>query len=205
MEQQHVIVEPERVVTATVILRAWSREDAEEALEIYGDQATAEAIGRNHPVADLAEMKGILQQWNLQSSRSPVPQGLWAVEAVDDGRLLGGATLLPFSARDPELVMGWHLRPGARGHGVAGVIGHALAHQAFSAADVDGVYVVAAPQNTASLAVGRRLGMTEVDTHDWTHHGVRLTVLRMSRADLHNIRPGVSLDSSYNPDGLDDW
>jgi RimJ/RimL family protein N-acetyltransferase len=134
-----------------------------------------------------------------------VPQGLWAVEAADDGRLLGGATLLPFSSRDPQLVMGWHLRPEARGHGVAGQIGHALAHQAFLAVDVDEVFVAAPTQNAGSLAVAKRLGMTVVDDFDWAHDGVRLEVLRMGRTDLHKIRPGISLDYSYDPDGLDDW
>jgi hypothetical protein len=74
------------------------------------------------------------------ATRGPVPQGLWAVEAADDGQLLGGATLLPFSPRDPQLVMGWHLRPEARGHGVAGQIGM-LWHQAFLTGDVDEVFV----------------------------------------------------------------
>ena len=205
MAQQDIIVERERILTSTLILRPWSGEDAQEAFEIYGDPAAARAIGRAEPVADVAEMRAVLEGWDLQSSCSPVPQGLWAVEAVDDGRLLGGATLLPFSVRDPELVMGWHLRPSARGRGLATIVGHALAHQAFAAVDVTEVFVVAAPQNTASIAVALRLGMNEVDTYNWTHRGVRLKVHSMRRADLHNIRPGVSLDGSYNPEGLDDW
>jgi RimJ/RimL family protein N-acetyltransferase len=118
MDDLHVTIEPERIVTATLIMRSWSAEDAQGAFEIYGDPGTAEAIGRREPVRGLAEMRELLGHWNLQSSRSPLPQGLWAVEAADDGRLLGGATLLPFSPRDPQLVMGWHLRPEARGHGV---------------------------------------------------------------------------------------
>lgn len=203
--EQHVTIEPERILTPTLILRPWSREDAEEAFEIYGDPVVAEAIGRREPVADVSQMRDVLETWNLQSSGTPVPQGLWAVEDADDGRLLGGATLLPFSVDDPELVMGWHLRPAARGRGFAGIIGHALAHQAFSAAEVTEVFVVAAPQNTASVAVAERLGMDEVDAHGWRHGDVGLRVFRMGRADLHNIRPGISLDSSYNPEGLDDW
>ncbi|GAA2890353.1 GNAT family N-acetyltransferase [Nonomuraea rubra] len=205
MDDLHVTIEPERIVTLTLILRSWSAEDAQEAFEIYGDPRIAKAIGRRQPVRDLAEMRELLGDWDLRSSLSPVPQGLWAVEAADDGRLLGGATLLPFSPRDPRLMMGWHLRPEARGHGVAGQIGHALAHQAFLAADVDEVFVAAPPQNAGSLAVAKRLGMTVVDDVDWSHHGVRLEVLRMGRADLHKIRPGISLDNSYAPDGLDDW
>jgi hypothetical protein len=47
--------------------------------------------------------------------------------------------------------------------------------------------------------------MTVVDDMDWTHGGVRLTVMRMDRADLHKIRPGMSLGDSYDPEGLGDW
>jgi RimJ/RimL family protein N-acetyltransferase len=205
MDDLHVTVEPERIVTSTLILRSWSVEDAGAAFEIYGDPSTAVGIGRREPVRDLAEMRELLGHWNLRSSQSPPPQGLWAVEAADDGRLLGGATLLPFSSRDPQLVMGWHLRPEARGRGVAGQIGHALAHQAFVASDYEEVFVVAPAQDTASLAVGRRLGMSAVDDLDWAHGGVRLKVLRMGRADLHKIRPGISMDNSYDPEGLGDW
>jgi RimJ/RimL family protein N-acetyltransferase len=205
MENPHVTIEPERIVTSTLILRAWSAEDAPEAFEIYGDPSTTKAVGRRRPVRDVDEMRELLGHWDLQSSQSPVPQGIWAVEAVEDGQLLGGATLLPFSPRHPQLVMGWHLRPEVRGRGLAGHIGHALAHQAFLASDVEEVFVVAAAQNAGSLAVAKRLGMTPVDDVDWVRDGVRLEVLRMTRSDLHNIRPGVSLDYSYDPEGLDDW
>ncbi|MEV4571321.1 GNAT family N-acetyltransferase [Nonomuraea sp. NPDC049419] len=130
MDDLHVTIEPERIVTPTLILRSWSAGDAQGA---------------------------------------------------------------------------WHLRPEARGHGVAGQIGHALAHQAFLAADVEEVFVAAPVQNAGSLAVAQRLGMTAVEDVTWIHDGVRLEVLRMGRADLHKIRPGVSLDRSYDPDGLNDW
>lgn len=205
MDDLHVTIEPERIVASTLVMRPWSAEDAAEAIEIYGDPGTATATGRREPVHDLAQMRELLGQWNLRSSQSPVPAGLWAVEAADDGRLLGGATLLPFSRLHPQLVMGWHLRPGSRGHGAAGQIGHALAHQAFFASDVEEVFVAAPARNPGSLAVARRLGMTPVEDLGWTHDGVALEVLRMRRADLHKIRPGISLDNSYDPEGLGDW
>jgi hypothetical protein len=46
--------------------------------------------------------------------------------------------------------------------------------------------------------------MTVVGDFDWAHGGVRLEVLRMGRADLHKIRPGISMDDSHDPDGLGD-
>ena len=205
MSDCHVTVEREGVVTPDLILRPWSPDDATGAFEIYGDRATAEAIGRRHPVADPEEMRTVIEGWAERSSKLPVPQGLWAVEATNDGQLIGGASLLPFSSANPELVLGWHLRPGSRGRGAAGQIGHALAHQAFFSSAVDQVFVVAGTDNAASIAVARRLGMSDVDSMPWSHQGIRLHVLRMNRDALHRIRPGVSLDSSYNPEGLDDW
>ena len=205
MDEQHVTTEPGRIVTSTLVLRSWSAQDAPGAFEMYGDPRIAEGIGLRNPVPDLAEMRDLLGQWDRQSSQSPLPQGLWAVDSADDGELLGGATLLPFSSRVHQLVMGWHLRPQARGRGVAGQIGHALAHHAFIASDVDEIFVAAPAKNAGSINVARRLGMETVDAHDWAHRGVPLEVLRMSRAELHKIRPGVSMDSSYDPDGLDDW
>lgn len=204
MSDCHVTIERERIVTQSVILRPWSEEDAAEATAIYGDQATAEAIGRR-PVAGAGEMRTVLVRWAERSAKTPVPQGLWAVEAVNDGQLVGGASLLPFSPSEPDLVMGWHLRPESRGSGIAGLIGHALAHQAFFSSDVDEVFVVAGTDNAASIAVARRLGMSDVKSTNWSHQGIRLHVLRMTRDDLHRIRPGVSLDNAYNPEGLDDW
>ncbi|MDF1604083.1 hypothetical protein [Nocardioides sp. YIM 152315] len=47
--------------------------------------------------------------------------------------------------------------------------------------------------------------MRAVDDLMWTHAGARLTVLEMARDDLHKVRPGVSLDGSYDPEGLIDW
>jgi RimJ/RimL family protein N-acetyltransferase len=205
MNDLHVTIEPDRIVTATLVMRSWAADDAVDALEIYGEAGTARAIGRGKPVADVPEMRELLAQWSLQSSRRPVPQGLWAVEATEDGSLLGGATLLPYSSTIPELVMGWHLRPDARGRGIAGQIGHALAHHAFISGDAHAVYVAAPAGNAAVLAVGRRLGMRAADDINWTHAGIRLEVLRMVRNDLHSIRPGISLDSSYDPEGLGDW
>lgn len=205
MDDLHVTIEPGRIITPNLIMRSWAAEDARQAFEIYGNASTAMAIGRRRPVRDVAEMRDLLGHWNLQSSQSPLPQGRWAVEAAEDGSLLGGAALLPFSPRDPQLVMGWHLRPAVRGRGLAGQIGHALAHQAFLANDVEEIFVAVPAQNAASLAVARRLGLTTVDDLNWTYDGVRLKVLRMSQSDLHKIRPGISMDNSYDPEGLVDW
>lgn len=57
------------------------------------------------------------------------------------------------------------------------------AHQAFLASDIEDVFVATQTQNAGSLAVAKCLGMTHVDDLDLAHHGVKLEVLRMRRAD----------------------
>jgi hypothetical protein len=99
MDDLHITIEPERIVTPTLILRSWSAEGAQGAFEIYGDPRIAKAIGGPQPVRDVAEMRELSGDWNLRSSQSPVPQGLREVEAADDGQLLDPASLQ--SARCP--------------------------------------------------------------------------------------------------------
>lgn len=41
MDDLHITIEPERIVTPTLILRSWSAEDTQGAFEIYGDPRTA--------------------------------------------------------------------------------------------------------------------------------------------------------------------
>lgn len=62
-----------------------------------------------------------------------------------------------------------------------------------------------AAHNASSPNVAERLGMTRVEDLGWAHHDVQLEALRMKRADLHNVRPGVPLGYSCDPEGLDDW
>lgn len=45
MDDLHVTVETDRIVTSTLILRSWSAEDADGAFKIYANPGSAEAIG----------------------------------------------------------------------------------------------------------------------------------------------------------------
>jgi RimJ/RimL family protein N-acetyltransferase len=91
--------------------------------------------------------------------------GIWAIERLTDQVLVGtlllkpipvsrGQALLP--ADDVEI--GWHLHPDHWGHGYATEAGAAVLARAF-AAGLSRVIAVTAPENVASQAVCRRLGM----------------------------------------------
>jgi RimJ/RimL family protein N-acetyltransferase len=81
------------------------------------------------------------------------------------------------SANRGPVEIGWHLHPFAWGHGYATEAGAAAARRGF-AAGLDEVYAVVRPDNTRSLAVCRRLGMTPLGrTSRW--YGAELEAFRL--------------------------
>ena len=58
-------------------------------------------------VPDLAAMRLLLQQWVAEDDRMPPPAGRWAIDRRDDGRLLGGAILLPLPPGREDVEVGW--------------------------------------------------------------------------------------------------
>jgi len=103
-------VEP--LVTDRLVLRPWRVEDAAEALGTYGHPDIARWLSpeMDH-VPDLAAMRLLLQQWVAEDARLPAPAGRWAIDRRDDGRLLGGAILLPLPPGREDLEVGWQLHP----------------------------------------------------------------------------------------------
>jgi RimJ/RimL family protein N-acetyltransferase len=168
--------------TERLSLRPWQADDAATALGAYGDAAVARwltpAMDR---VRDQEAMRLVLQQWVAEDARMVVPAGRWAVELRQDGRLIGGATLLPLPP-DEEFEVGWQLHPDAWGHGYASETGRALARWAFDQG-IEQVIAVVRPSNTRAEAVVRRIGMEWVGETEKYHH-LRLQQYRLRPADL---------------------
>src|SRR6516225_7626131 len=148
----------ERLMTERLVLRPWRVEDAPAALKVYSDDEVARwltpAMDR---VLDEAAMRVVLQQWVAEDARMLTPAGRWAVELGQDGRLIGGATLLPLSP-DQEYEIGWQLLRDEWGHGSAAETGLALAQWAFQQG-IEQVIAVVRPANNRAVATVRRIGM----------------------------------------------
>ena len=155
-----VIVSPmaHRLVTERLALRPWSIDDAGAALAAYGDAEVARwltpAMDR---INDLAAMRVVLEQWVAEDARMITPAGRWAIELRQDGRVIGGATLLPLSP-DEEFEVGWQLHREAWGHGYATEAGLALARWAFGQG-IEQVIALVRPANTRAMEMVRRMGM----------------------------------------------
>jgi RimJ/RimL family protein N-acetyltransferase len=132
-------------------------------------------------VRDQDAMRVVLERWIAEDSRMLTPAGRWAIELREEGRIIGGATLLPLPP-DDEYEIGWQLRRDAWGHGYATETGTALALWAFQQG-LEQVIAVVRPTNTRAIATLGRIGMEWIgDTEKY--HNLRLHEYRLRPADL---------------------
>lgn len=107
--------------------------------------------------------------------------GSWAVQVRDTGVTAGTVLfkLLPNSDGSPasDVEVGWHFHPDSQGHGYATESARAVVERGF-ASGVPEVFAVVYPDNAASIAVCRRLGMTPIGrTNRW--YGMEVEVFRL--------------------------
>jgi RimJ/RimL family protein N-acetyltransferase len=171
-----------RLVTERLVLRGWTPDDAAAALGAYGDAQVARWLAPAMDVVpDQAAMRLVLQQWVAEDARMITPAGRWAIELSQEGRLVGGATLLPLPP-DEEFEVGWQLHPQAWGNGYATEAGLALARWAFEQG-IEQVIALVRPANTRAEATVRRIGMEWVGETE-KYHGLRLQEYRLRPGDL---------------------
>jgi RimJ/RimL family protein N-acetyltransferase len=102
--------------------------------------------------------------------------GIWAVEERATGRLVGRIGLSYHRLWPTEPEVGWKLDPEVWGRGYATEGGRASVRHAFEALGTPRVVSIVHPENTASIAVMRRLGL-EHDGDLWWPEG-ELELLR---------------------------
>ncbi len=156
--------------TERLALRAWTAADAPAVLDMYSRPEVVRFLGATpQPVIDEGQARDRIDRW---AERTQGLAGIWAIERRDrPGVPIGSALLVPLPRTDgaPSAAyeIGWHLHPDAWGHGYATEAAVALIDRA-AAAGLTQVRAVVYPQNEASRAVCRRLGMTEVGlTGEW--------------------------------------
>lgn len=176
-----MVVSGDRVETARLVLRPWRVADAPAALEVYGaDEVTRWLSPAVDRVADLERMEELLARWS--TAELEPPQRRWAVELLEDGTLVGSATLRALPPGEEDLEVGWQLAPAHWGHGYATEAAHAVAHYAFESG-AEEIFSVVRPRNTRGIATARRIGMEWVGETD-KYYDLRLQVYRLRRADL---------------------
>ena len=166
--------------TSRLMLRPWDADDPAEvaaAFDIYSRDEVARWLGAEPaPWPSVAAAQQRLRRWRGVFDEEP-GYGLWAV--VPNGSPTPVGTVLLVRLPDAggsltdDVEVGWHLHPGAWGHGYATEGAQRLLDHAFDDLGLSGVHAVAHSGNAPSTAVMRRLGMRDRGTTDrW--YGVTL-------------------------------
>jgi RimJ/RimL family protein N-acetyltransferase len=108
--------------------------------------------------------------------------GWWAFVDRESGELVGAGALqhLAKDASRPHEIA-WRLRRDAWGRGLAVEAAREIVRFAFEEVGAPCVYAIADPDNAASIAVMRRLGMRDVGPEE--HEGQICATWRLDRAD----------------------
>jgi RimJ/RimL family protein N-acetyltransferase len=172
----------QQLLTDRLLLRPWRPDDVSAAFASYGDDEVARWLSpAMEQVPDEQAMRKVLEQWIADTDRMLTPAGRWAVELRTDGRLVGGATLLPLPP-DDEYEIGWQLNRASWGNGYATETGLALARWAFNQG-LEQVIALVRPLNRRAEGTVRRIGMEWVGETE-KYHRLRLQEFRLRPADL---------------------
>lgn len=190
-----------RIATDRLLLREWRPADREPFAAMNADPRVAEhlptALDR---AASDAFLDRIVARWAADGF------GLWAVQRIDDGALLGftGLAAPPFEAHfTPAVEVGWRFAPFAWGHGYATEAARAALRFGFEELGLAEIVSFTVPANARSRAVMERLAMRHDSADDFDHpnlppgHPLRRHVLyRLSRAEWTSRAPAREAELS---------
>jgi RimJ/RimL family protein N-acetyltransferase len=146
-------------VFETERLRAvpWREDHAEAAFAAYSRPEFVRYLGNPTPHPDLDHTRAWIARINeLQDGHR---DGFWAVELRDTGEVIGATLCKPIPGGEGEYEIGWHVFPAHQFKGYATEIGRGAATYGFDVLGLDEVIAVVMPDNVASLAVAKALGM----------------------------------------------
>ena len=153
------------ITSDRLVLRPWRDDDADFLLDLESRWEVVRFLGA-HPTPMRTREEALASIARRRAVDHPI-HGIWAIATAADV-LVGNLLLkpIPVSAGEPsvgraEVEIGWHLHPGAWGHGYATEAAEAVLADAFSRG-LSEVLAVTDPENQASQAVCRRLGMTSL-------------------------------------------
>lgn len=175
--------------TARLVIRAWREEDRPLFHRINSDDRVMEFFPFRR---DRAQSDALMDR--LNDDIAAHGYGFAALELAESGELLGFCGVKQVDDLEPhvpagELEIGWRLAPEAWGKGYVTESARAWLGFAFDRLEAERVWSFAVASNSRSLAVMRRLGMSEVGAFDHprvpdTHPGLaRHTLYRIARPD----------------------
>jgi RimJ/RimL family protein N-acetyltransferase len=167
--------------TERCVIRDWRPDEAERAFDIYRRWEVAQWLGATPQALEEQEQATrLVARWNELNQEHP-DEGRWAIERKSDGAVVGTVILVRRPDGAGEFEVGWHLHPECWGQGFATEAARGVIGAAFDRG-LEEVFAVVRPDNAASIAVCRRLGMEELGRTD-RYYGTELELFRLGAAD----------------------
>jgi RimJ/RimL family protein N-acetyltransferase len=164
-----------RLETERLVLREPRLEDADDVLELVGDDEVMRWIGGETGGHELAA--ATVERWLARWEQMGV--GPFAV--VLDGHVIGRAGFLVWDSRDwtiptvgdagahAETELGWAIARRCWGHGYATEAARAARAWVYAERDVDRVISLIAPDNERSIRVAEKLGAAREERVETPH------------------------------------
>ena len=169
--------------TERTVVRDWRPDEADRFFDIYSRWEVARWLGAEpKAMEDRAEAEDRIARWAALNSERP-GEGRWAVQRKDSGVVVGTVIVVALPDGDGELEVGWHLHPDSWGQGFATEAARGALTRTFDRGAGE-VLAVVRPDNAASLAVCRRLGMEGLGRTD-RYYGTELELFRITRETHH--------------------
>ena len=177
-----------RVETDRLVIRPWRHEEAERMLDMLSRAEVMKWLGDGEVVLmeTVEEAHERIDRYNTERNNPPL--GSWAIERKADGVVAGSVLLLTLpNAEDGEVEIGWHLHPDSWGLGYASEAARAVLGHAFEAG-LPEVIAVSHTTNDASIAVMRRIGMTDHGVVEkWYEGPSRCFVMTAAQWAAHQV------------------
>jgi RimJ/RimL family protein N-acetyltransferase len=164
---------PVIITTERVNLRAWSLEDVPAIVELFSHPDVARFINDGNPVTGEQALRFVTKYKRIQEERGWCR---WALELADAPDTLAGFCGVGCTFA-PEIELGWTLRRDLWGNGLATEAAAGALDYCFYTVGFPRIISAIDPDNQASLAVAKRLGMYQSGTIE--HEGAELLRLAM--------------------------
>lgn len=138
--------------TNRLVLRTWTLEDSEAALQIWGDADVMKFVGK--PFEDIEVARRALK--NAVAAQDKHGISLWAAVEKSSGRVVGCCGFHPF---ENDLEIAYHFVPAVWGRGYATEAAQACLGYAFGKLETAKIIGFTHPENIASSRVLEKIGM----------------------------------------------
>jgi RimJ/RimL family protein N-acetyltransferase len=169
---------PQRTVpppTARLVLREFTREDADALFTLDADPRVMRYIG-DGSVATREDVEAGLERVLARYDAHP-GTGVWHVAQRDDGRFVGWVSL-KHAGDAPDIEVGYRLLPQAWGRGYATELARAMLARGFGELRLARIIGITHPDHAASQRVLRKAGLRDEGWGRYYGHDVRLFALR---------------------------